>query len=145
MHHIRFMKFFLLCSVLSFFCGGCYERPQPRESRTVLEESEEEIPNVVQIFMHETWSWSVMVRDPETKVMTLKRVPSEYDCPIRFIPDVPEDQLMYVMVKWEKRVGDTYRYPRAVDFHVRADFAVAGAGWSHYGKPNRHGMTVPMQ
>src|SRR6185436_2921716 len=120
-----FASVFFVLIALSALCFGCSK---------VIPLPDETIQGVTRIFMHNPNVYSVMIQDPTTKVMTIKSLPTCHGggnpCTSQFIPDVPNDQLMWVLIKTYRQETDTVKLS-AVEFHVHSEQDVEGGGWNH--------------
>jgi len=100
------------------------------------------INNVVRIFMHSPLHYSVMIQEPETKIISPLNL-GDYniqELEVNFLPDVPNTEKMSVTITYGGRSGrDAIKY----DFHIHSINDLGGAGWDE-GKFGR-GQTSVIQ
>ncbi len=112
---------------------GCGDDPPVRP--------DERIDGVVRVFMHEPGRYTVLRRSSAASSIVEQQVPQlKYVADTAYVPDVPEDQPMWVSVHY----GGDHLSPIAhIVFHVHSVSDIGGAGWNH-GKAG-HGQTVVVQ
>lgn len=94
--------------------------------------TEETIKNVVRVFWHENSRYSVMIQEPDSKLISTVNFPVCRDVNISIIEDVPGNEAMWVRVII--RSGAYYSYDpcfELLEIHIRSEKDIEGASWNH--------------
>lgn len=103
------------------------------------------IGNVERVFMVQSKLYSLLLRNsPESNELSIVSVEAYSEEYVRFVLDVPEDKLMFVIQTTchGSFLGDPYPI---LEIHLRQSASLEGGGWRYQsGKSTRRGFTQPI-